>query len=265
MGYRGRLAPTPSGYLHLGHAQTFWTAYQRAKEAGGQLIFRHDDLDRARCRPEFVEAAEVDLAWLGMSWDLGPYFQSQRQELYQECWEKLKREGWIYACSCSRKEIQRAQQAPHQGEEEPIYPGTCRQRPGSGEVRSWRFRVPPGQVVSFVDGLQGPQSFVAGQDFGDFVVWKPGEGASYQLACAVDDGLMEVSEVVRGADLLLSSARQILLFQALDLAIPDFYHCPLRLDESGRRLAKRHDALALRELKARGMSPQEILSSFAER
>ena len=230
------------------------------------LILRHEDLDRSRCRPEFVQACEEDLAWLGICWQEGPYFQSQRQSLYLEALERLKQQGLVYPCSCSRKDIQQALQAPHQGEEEPMYPGTCRDLTIEGsEIRSWRFRVPQGSLVRFDDLACGPQSYREGQDFSDFVVWRPDLGASYQLACAVDDGLMGVTEVVRGRDLLPSTARQILLLKALDYALPAYYHCPLVCDEEGRRLAKRHDALALKGLREGGASPRDILARFVNR
>lgn len=262
--YRGRLAPTPSGFLHLGHAQTFYAAHWRCRQRSGKLLLRHDDLDRQRCKPEFVAAAEEDLTWLGLNWDEGPYFQSERTSVYYQHFLRLQELGLIYACTCSRKEIARSQSAPNLGDEEPIYAGTCRGRKAvlEGEIRSWRFRVPEGLSLEFEDLGQGPQSFVAGRDFGDFVVWKPQEGPSYQLACVVDDALMQVSEVVRGCDLLLSSARQILLYRSLDYPVPSFYHTPLVLDEEGRRLAKRHDALALRTLREGGVGPEEVLRRF---
>lgn len=254
MVYRGRLAPTPSGLLHLGHAQTFWIAHQRCRERHGQLVLRQEDLDRARCRPEFALAAEEDLHWLGLDWDEGPYYQSQRLPLYEEHLRLLQASGHVYACSCSRKEVQEAQRAPNQGDEEPLYGGCCRKGPQHSEIRAWRFRVPE-RAVEFTDLARGPQRFLGQQDFGDFVVWRPQAGPSYQLAVVVDDALMRITEVVRGCDLLLSTARQILLYQALGLDAPEFYHCPLITDESGVRLAKRHDALALKTLRERGENP----------
>lgn len=265
MSYRGRLAPTPSGLLHLGHAQTFWIAYQRCRQRRGRLVLRQEDLDRARCKPELAAAAEEDLAWLGLEWDEGPYFQSQRTHLYQEHFSRLQRAGVVYPCSCSRKEVQNAQRAPNLGDEEPLYGGTCRLGMTGSTIRCWRFRVPEGRVLEFTDQAQGPFAYTAGQDFGDFVVWRPEAGPSYQLACVIDDALMRITEVVRGADLLLSTARQILLYEALGWSIPDFYHCPLVVDEHGVRLAKRNDALALRTLRRLGVDPATILQGFAER
>jgi glutamyl-tRNA synthetase len=272
--YRGRLAPMPTGYLHLGHARTFWTAQERARANGGILILRNDDLDRARCKPEFVRAMFEDLRWFGFSWQEGPdiggkfapYNQSERFSFYREALEKLRAGGFIYPCNCSRRDIQSAPRAPHAADDdEPIYPGTCRGKTPEiigGAKFSWRFRVPDGEAVSFKDENLGEQRFVAGRDFGDFVVWRNDDVPAYQLACAVDDAAMEITEVVRGADLLLSTARQILLNRVLGLKTPAFFHCALMLDEKGERLAKRNDALSLRGLRERGVKPEEARSRF---
>lgn len=278
-GYRGRLAPSPTGYLHLGHARTFWTAARRARERGGTLVFRSEDLDRSRFRAELYEAMFVDLRWIGLDWQEGPdcggphapYSQSARTELYRAALAALQERGAVYPCSCTRKDILASIAAPHAGEEEPIYPGTCRPQPQEPHVRAaspplrtgsgkhaWRFRVPEGEAVEFEDGHFGPQRFVAGRDFGDFVIWRNDDVASYQLAVVVDDAAMGITEVVRGADLLLSTARQILLYRALGWDPPDFYHCPLVLDDQGERLAKRHDALSLRFLREQGRTPQDL-------
>lgn len=280
-GYRGRLAPSPTGYLHVGHARTFWLAATRAGEAGGDLILRNDDLDRDRVRPAFVTASLEDLRWLGLKWTEGPdvsgphapYSQSERLPLYRKALERLHAGGWVYPCRCSRRDILSAIAAPHAGDDEPLYPGTCRGASivslppvdargdlSSAEPRiSWRFRVPEGEVVSFRDGHFGEQRFVAGVDFGDFVVWRPDGLPAYQLACAVDDAAMSITEVVRGADLLPSTARQLLLYRALGLVPPGFYHAPLVTDATGQRLAKRHDSLSLRALRERGLTPAEAL------
>ena len=257
--YRGRLAPSPTGLLHMGHARTFWTAFQRARQ--GVLVLRNEDIDQARSRPQFVEAFMEDLQWLGIHWQEGPFHQSQRFPLYQEALEKVRRSGFLYPCTCSRKDIQAAITAPHQ--DEPIYPGLCRDRAAHPDLQAcWRFRVPDGENVEFLDAALGPQSFQAGHDFGDFVVWRQG-APSYQLACVVDDAAMEITEVVRGADLLMSTARQILLFRALEKTPPSFFHCPLVADETGKRLSKRHDSLSLRHLRESGKTPQELLREFS--
>jgi glutamyl/glutaminyl-tRNA synthetase len=294
-GYRGRLAPSPTGLLHVGHARTFWTAYTRARDAGGTLVMRMDDLDFERSKPEFADAAMEDLRWLGIRWQegpdrasldkatgggpCGPYIQSKRHNLYNVAWRKLLRRGYLYPCRCSRKEVAAAASAPHEGQaaapdDEPIYPGTCRhlssetfQLPGptasryGPETANWRFRVNDGVAVEFYDQHLGPQRFVAGKDFGDFLVWRRDNTPSYQLACAVDDAAMAITEVVRGADLLKSTARQILLLRALGYAAPKWYHCSLVADHNGQRLAKRHDALALRTLRQRGLTPMNIFSA----
>lgn len=276
--YRGRLAPSPTGLLHLGHARTFWTAQQRAQEHGGLLILRNEDLDGARCTPEFVAAMLEDLRWFGLRWQEGPdcggphgpYNQSERFDRYRIALEKLRDTGSVHPCACSRKDILSALAAPHEGDEEPIYPGTCRNKSASSlnlqpSTRfNWRFRVPDGQTVSFADGRFGPQQFVAGKDFGDFVVWRHDDIPAYQLAVVVDDAAMRITEVVRGADLLLSTARKILLYRALGLEPPAFYHCPLMTDEQGVRLAKRNDALSLRELRATGAAPDDLRRDWGE-
>lgn len=272
--YRGRLAPSPTGLLHLGHARTFLTAYQRAKEHGGVLVFRNEDLDPQRSRPEFASAMFDDLRWLGLDWQEGPdvggangpYKQSERREFYVRAWRKLRERGAIYPCLCTRKDLAHAAHAPHElpaeQDDEPLYPGTCRCRSSEAVEpagANWRFRVPDGELIRFEDARQGRQEFMAGRDFGDFVVWRRDDVPAYQLAVVVDDAEMRISEVVRGLDLLKSTARQILLQRALGLATPSYYHCELVTDEQGIRLAKRHDALSLRALREKGMSPKDVL------
>jgi glutamyl-tRNA synthetase len=267
--YRGRIAPTPTGYLHLGHARTFWTAQQRARANNGALILRNDDLDRARCQPKFVRAMIEDLRWFGFDWSEGPdvggafapYNQSERFSFYRATLEKLRVGNFVYPCTCSRKDIQSAINAPHAADDELIYPGTCRKNQAATVAAakcSWRFRVPDGETISFCDQNLGEQKFIAGKDFGDFIVWRGDDVPAYQLACVADDAAMQISEVVRGADLLPSTARQLLLYRALGLNPPVFFHCPLMLDESGQRLAKRNDSLSLRVLRERGTNPGEL-------
>lgn len=271
--YRGRLAPSPTGHLHLGHARTFWTAQERAQAKGGVLILRNEDLDATRFKMEFVTDMIEDLRWFGFQWSEGPdvggpfapYHQSERMSFYRATLEKLRAGQFIYPCVCSRKDIQQAATAPHAEGDEPIYPGTCRANRTSEILHPkfcWRFRVPDGETISFMDGNCGEQKFIAGKDFGDFVVWRQDDAPAYQLACVVDDAAMRITEVVRGADLLVSTARQLLLYRALGLTPPEFFHCPLMLDERGERLAKRHAALSLRALRAGGKVPQEIRASW---
>jgi glutamyl-tRNA synthetase len=281
-GYRGRLAPSPTGYLHLGHASTFWVASERARRRGGTLVLRDEDLDPRRSRVEFAAAMLEDLRWLGITWQEGPdvggpsapYSQSRRREFYLGVWARLLAGGLIYPCACSRRDLVRAAAAPHEGrhdpEDEPLYPGTCRPpagaRPASASRPAglnWRFRVPDGEEIPFHDLRQGPQVFVAGRDFGDFVVWRRDDVPAYQLAVVVDDALMRITEVVRGEDLLKSTARQMLLQRALSLATPDYYHCRLVTDEAGARLAKRHDSLSLRALRAAGVTPERLRARLA--
>lgn len=270
-GYRGRLAPSPTGYLHLGHARTFWWASERARTANGTLVLRDDDLDSSRARPAFAQAQIDDLRWFGLSWSegpdvggpFGPYRQSQRQSLYATAFEQLREDGYLYPCHCTRRDIQAAVNAPHAADDEPIYPGTCRKRLVSVDPKqpvrlNWRFRVPDGEDCSFVDRAVGKVELVAGKDFGDFVVWRQDGLPSYQLACIVDDVGMAMTEVVRGADLLISTARQLLLARALGLTPPSYYHCPLWFDSNGVRLAKRADALSLRSLRQAGWTPEQL-------
>ena len=274
-------------------------AQERARANGGTLVLRNEDIDSTRFKLEFVPQTIEDLRWFGFEWQegpdcggaFGPYSQSERRPFYAAALEKLRAGGFVYPCTCSRKDIRDAASAPNAGDDEgPIYPGTCRDKSGEWRVTSdvntapvasspacraeaserrlatrhpsrlanWRFRVPDGETISFTDGNFGAQQFVAGKDFGDFVVWRGDDVPAYQLACVVDDAAMQITEVVRGADLLLSTARQILLYRALGLTPPAFYHCALMLDEQGKRLAKRHDALSLRALRERGETPESL-------
>ena len=268
-GYRGRLAPSPTGLLHLGHARTFAVAAARARAAGGELLLRNDDLDRARCRPEYVQAMQDDLRWLGLLWNGTMISQSERIARYRAALRQLHAAGMIFPCTRSRRDVLEAAGAPHEGgaDDEPLYPREFRPPadaplPPLGEPVqvNWRFRVPDGEAVSFIDGSQGPQRAAAGVDFGDFLVWRKDDLPSYQLATVVDDAEFGITEVVRGADVIKSTFRQLLLFRALGVAAPAFFHCPLVVDEAGQRLAKRHDALAIRTLRERGMTPEAVLS-----
>ena len=275
--YRGRIAPTPTGYMHLGHARTFWIAMLRAQEFGGKLIYRCEDLDPARCKPEFTEAAMEDLRWFGCSWDEGPnidgpfapYRQSKRMPFFFNAWKVLQAAGVIYPCNQSRKDVAEATQAPHEDSEicEPIYPKKLRPAEGTGRTAAspgnanWRFRVPDHRKIEFEDNGAGRCSFICQRDFGDFLIWRKDGVPAYELAVVVDDATMQISEVVRGEDLLLSTARQLLIYEALALKPPQFYHVPLVFDSSGKRLAKRHGSLSLRELRAAGHTPEELRDS----
>ena len=259
MKYRGRIAPTPTGFLHLGHAATFHTAFRRARDAGGEVILRIEDLDPHRCREEFVMAAIEDLDWLGIRWTGDPVYQSNRRDLYLAVWKKLRDGGWIYPCTRSRKEVSTI--APH--EEEPVFPPEWRVDPStacdfdSPVGFNWRFRVPDNRRVTFHDGHFGKIIKTTLHDFGDFLVWNRDNIPAYELAVVVDDA--EITEVVRGADLLTSTARQILLHEALGQPPPLWFHCPLVRDSSGNRLSKRAGDLGIRELRASGKSPSDVL------
>ncbi len=266
--YRGRIAPSPTGLLHLGHARTFWIAYQRAIAIGGTLLFRNEDLDPQRCTAAFGAAMEEDMLWLGIRWHPPVITQSQRILLYRVALERLLTDGHIYPCTCSRKDIARMTQAPHEEDDEPVYDGRCRPAPGEPistalhPHTNYRFKVPDGEVITFHDQNLGPQTFTAGTHFGDFLVWRKDDLPSYQLACVVDDAEMQITEVVRGADLLKSTARQILLQRALHIPTPKYFHTELMRDASGLRLAKRHDALGLRTLRESGLTPEQVRARF---
>ena len=236
------------------------------------MILRIEDLDGDRCRPEFRGALVEDLHWFGLRWEegpdvggaFGPYIQSQRREIYLAAWKKLRDAGLIYPCACSRRDVLQSAGAPHHENEEPVYPGTCRPTKGAASDLSapvgynWRFRVPDGEEMQFLDRRLGEQRAVAGTDFGDFLVWRKDDVPAYQLAVVADDAAMQITEVVRGADLLLSTFRQLLLYRALGFEPPDFYHTDLILDSAGQRLAKRHDSLSLRELRISGTDPNQL-------
>lgn len=284
-GLRGRLAPTPTGLLHVGHARTFALARDRAADAG--LVLRIEDLDAPRCRAEFTAAAVADLAWLAIAWSEGPdvggpwapYVQSARTAWYLDVWRRLEAAGAIYPSPHSRKDVEAAATAPHgesthpaggpHGEGEPIFPPSLRpahrQRAAAPGGVAWRFQVPDGRAVEFVDAIHGPVRRVAGVDFGDFVVWRRDDLAAYELAVVADDHAMAIAEVVRGADLLTSTARQLLLYDALGWTSPAFCHAPLVRDAAGRRLAKRSGGFAIADLRARGWTPHDVLTAPLER
>lgn len=250
---------------------------ERAREQGGTLIYRDEDLDRQRCLPEYSDGALEDLRWFGCQWqegpdvggDYGPYRQSERMDRFLSAWERLKSGGYIYPCDKSRKDVARATQAPHAEDEmaEPIYPEDWRPDPSVGRrakspgKTNWRFRVPKDRLMSFTDERLGPCQFACMQDFGDFLVWRKDGMPSYELAVVVDDHDMAITEVVRGEDLLISTVRQLLLYEALGYPAPKFYHTPLMCDVGGQRLAKRHRSLSLRELREAKQAPEALRQS----
>lgn len=270
MSFRGRFAPSPTGRLHLGNARSALLGWLQARAAGGQFLLRVEDLDRARCRPQYVDDLMRDLEWLGLTWDKQPLFQSARDDVYREAQAKLEREDLVYPCFCTRAEIARAASAPHGlSDEGTRYPGTCA-RLSSAEISertrtrapAYRFRAQPGEV-RFVDGLQGPYSQDVEAVVGDFVVRRNDGVASYQLAVVVDDAATNISHVLRGDDLLSSTPRQLQLYTALQLPAPEFFHVPLVLGEDGKRLAKREGAFALAELRERGLPAERVLGVLA--
>jgi glutamyl-tRNA synthetase len=277
---RGRYAPSPTGGLHLGNARTALLAWLHVRAAGGRLVLRVEDLDAGRVRPGLMERQLAELRWLGLDWDEGPdvggahapYVQSERLVRYEAALAALAERGLLFACTCSRRDIARAASAPHAGDEGPRYPGTCRDRlvgpglatylnVGLGDA-ALRVRVEPG-AVGFDDAVAGSQLFAPGAEGGDFVVRRRDGAPAYQLAVVVDDAAMRITHVLRGADLLPSTARQLLLFRALGLGEPAFLHVPLLLGPDGERLAKRHGAVSLGELRDAGVDPREVVGWLA--
>lgn len=274
---RGRFAPTPSGQLHIGNARTALLAWLQMRRAGGQFVLRMEDIDRPRSRPELARQILDDLRWLGIDWDegpdvggsYGPYAQSAREPLYAKALERLARDGWLYPCYCSRAELMAIASAPHGlASEGPAYPGTCRgltpeERAAKSALKtpSLRFALPDRPVV-FDDLAAGPQRFPAGAG-GDFVVRRADGIIGYQLAVVVDDAAMRITDVLRGWDLLDSTPRQLLLFEALGLKPPRFAHVPLLYGPDGQRLSKRHGAVTIAGMRAAGTAPERVVGCLA--
>lgn len=264
--YRGRLAPAPTGALHIGNARTFLAAWVRARQHGGRLILRVEDLDHPKVKPGAVQQALDDLAWLGLDWDEGPYIQSCRMDVYAEVLDRLQSAGRVYACTCTRKEAQTALSAPNDGADlrEAGYAGTCRgrwrsvdeARAATGREPALRFVIDPDQTTVFDDVLFGRQASRLADWSGDFVIGRGGSPA-YQLAVVVDDHAMGVTEVVRGADLLASTHRQLALYAALGWEPPRFMHASVLAGPDGRRLAKRHGDTRISALRQPGQGPEQ--------
>jgi glutamyl-tRNA synthetase len=264
--------------MHLGNARTALLAWLDARASGARLALRVEDLDGPRVRPGLEGRILDELRWLGLGWDEGPdvggphapYRQSERLPRFADALRRLRDAGLAYPCWCSRAEIAAATQAPHGPQDDgPRYPGTCRDlAEGERAARAarrppaWRFRVPPG-AIAFHDAVFGAQAVDVLATVGDFVVARADGVPSYQLAVVVDDAAMEVTDVVRGADLLASTARQLLLHGALGSAAPRFAHVPLVVGEDGARLAKRHGALSVGELRERGADPRAVVGLLA--
>ncbi|KEO81835.1 tRNA glutamyl-Q(34) synthetase GluQRS [Tumebacillus flagellatus] len=274
---RGRFAPTPSGRLHIGNAQTALLAWLQMRAVGGEFVLRMEDIDRPRCKPEYAEQMLDDLRWLGLDWDEGPdtggphapYVQSQRVDLYEQAVDKLWQDGRLYPCYCSRAELHGIAGAPHGlTSEGPVYLGTCRnlspeERAAKEKVKtpSWRFKLPE-HPLAFTDGVLGEQHVPAGAG-GDFVVKRADGIFSYQIAVVVDDALMGITDVLRGADLLDSTPRQLLLYEALSWQAPQFAHVPMLHGPDGARLSKRDGAVMLTEMRQAGTRPEKLLGWLA--
>ena len=278
----GRLAPSPTGLLHLGNAWAFLLAWLSARSQGGRVLLRMEDLDPQRSRPAFADAILQDLKWLGLDWDagpdtagevqpaVGPLVQSRRGHIYADALARLEAAGLTYPCFCSRKELRQLASAPHLGEEEAARADPCRNLDAAEQERllaagrhaALRLRCPE-EAIAFDDAVMGPQLFAPGDFGGDFALRRSDGVMAYQLAVAVDDGLMGVTEVVRGRDLLPSTPRQLLVMRHLGLTAPRYAHIPLLLDAEGERLAKRHASLSLAALRAQGVAPARIVGSLA--
>ena len=268
-----RLAPSPTGALHLGNARTFLLNWLIARQNGWKVVLRIEDIDGPRIKKGAAQGLIDDLRWLGIDWDEGPITQSERRPFYDAALQNLFARGHAYPCVCSRKEVEAAASAPHAEDGSAVYPGTCRgrfqsieaARASSGRAPAIRFAVPGGRTVEFEDAFSGPQSFDVARALGDFVIAKADGTPAYQLAVVVDDADMGVTNVVRGNDLLDSTPRQILLYEALGLAdrIPNYCHFPLVVGTDARRLAKRHGDTRLAFYRDLGVSAARVLALLA--
>ncbi len=261
----GRLAPSPTGAQHVGNARTYLLAWLSVRSQGGRVILRIEDIDSPRVKAGAADQALDDLRWLGLDWDEGPIRQTERLPLYEGALEHLRKQELVYPCTCSRSDVEQAASAPHQEHEGPAYPGTCRGRKAADAASlgqrpfAWRFRAGV-RTPPFLDGFRGPTSL---EPAGDFVVWKSAGTPAYQLAVVVDDAAMGVTEVIRGDDLVPSTPRQLLLYEALGLPPPRFIHVPLVVGPDGRRLAKRHGDTRLSTLRDAGVSAPLLLGLLA--
>ena len=271
----GRFAPSPSGRIHLGNILCCLLAWLSARQKGGAVLLRIEDLDTARCPRRYADQMEEDLQWLGLHWDVGPgkegpdgpYYQSGRTAIYQAALEKLEEMGLVYPCFCTRAELHAAS-APHRSDGQAVYPGPCRHltppevaERAKTRAPALRLRVPEEEIV-FRDGHMGLQCQRLDTECGDFLLRRSDGLFAYQLAVVVDDAAMGVTEVVRGADLLDSTPRQLLLYRLLGVRAPEFYHFPLLLACDGRRLSKRNADAGLDVLRPR-TSAEEILGKLA--
>jgi len=264
----GRLAPSPTGAQHVGNARTYLIAWLAARSRRGRVVLRIEDIDSPRVKLGAADEACADLRWLGLDWDDGPIFQTQRLSLYQDALAKLQAQELVYPCTCTRTDVERAASAPHAENEGPVYPGTCAGRRVADAAAlgdrpfAWRFRSGAGSAV-WDDLVRGPTRLDLRQLGGDFVVWKSAGTPAYQLAVVVDDAAQQISEVVRGDDLIPSTPRQLLLYAALGLTPPGFGHVPLVVGPDGRRLAKRHGDTRLSTLRSHGVKAEALLGLLA--
>jgi len=267
-GYVGRLAPSPTGAMHLGNARTFAIAWLRARSCGGKVILRIEDLDHPRDKPGAAVQMLEDLRWLGFDWD-EEHVQSSRRPFYHATVERLR--SHIYPCICSRRDVESAQSAPHEGDQL-FYPGTCRGRFADWESAAaacaprtpcWRFRVPQNTTVEFTDVFAGRIKQDISSTLGDFPLARDPDGAGYTLAATADDLAMGVTEVVRGDDLLPATPSHILIADALGHRPPDYCHVPLVVGPDGRRLAKRHGDTRLAAFRDAGVTPERVMGWIA--
>jgi glutamyl-tRNA synthetase len=266
----GRLAPSPTGYLHLGHARSFLLAYWSARQKGGRLLVRLEDLDRERSTQHYVDETLRDLEWLGLDWDGIARRQSLGLERIREVAEGLALRGHAYPCICTKGDLRADLNAPQEGSPELCYTGRCRgrfasmqaARAATGRQPALRYRVPE-LTITVNDEFTGSRRFMVASECGDFVIVRKDLIPSYQLAVVVDDAADGVTEVVRGDDLLPSAARQQLLQADLGFQTPRWIHVPLVVDEQGRRFAKRADDLSLNTLRARGVDPRAVVAWVA--
>ncbi len=261
---RGRLAPSPTGAQHIGNARTYLIAWLLARQAGGEVRLRIEDIDSPRIKLGAAEQALDDLRWLGLDWDGAPMVQRPRQATYRQALDTLRQQELVYPCTCTRGDIAAAASAPHVENEGPVYPGTCSHRSAQDVLdvpHAWRFRVT--QSPAYVDLVRGPTQIDLKQNGGDFVVWKNDDTPAYQLAVVVDDAAQGISQVIRGDDLVPSTPRQLLLFEALGYKPPEYGHVPLVVGEDGRRLAKRHGDTRLSTLREQGVSAERLIGLLA--
>jgi len=268
-----RLAPSPTGALHLGNARTFLVNWLLARKFGWRIVLRIEDLDGPRIKPDSARQLIDDLQWLGIDWDEGPVYQSARMPVYAAAVKDLLDAGLAYPCVCTRKEVESAASAPHAEDGAAVYPGTCRGRFRSveeaaafaGRPPAIRFAVPDG-IIEWTDQFCGPQRCDVARQLGDFVIAKADGTPAYQLAVVVDDLAGGINKIVRGDDLLDSTPRQILLYRALQPShsIPSYFHLPLVVGPDGRRLAKRHGDSRLSFYRSRGVPASAVLSLLAD-